>query len=73
MLQQAFEAGQLDFARETTALAVPSAIGASLTKLRVKDWVVYAKPFLRRFRAGARLSRTLHPSVRHRQRAPLGL
>lgn len=43
-LQQAFEAGQLDFAGETTALAEPSAFRAFLVKLRAKDWVVYAKP-----------------------------
>ena len=43
-LQQAFEAGQLDFAGETTALAEPSAFRAFLAKLRAKDWVVYAKP-----------------------------
>ena len=43
-LQQAFEAGQLDFAGETTALAEPSVFRAFLTKLRAKDWVVYAKP-----------------------------
>ena len=43
-LQQAFEAGQIDFAGETTALAEPSAFRAFLAKLRGKDWVVYAKP-----------------------------
>lgn len=43
-LQGAFEAGQLDFAGETTALAAPSAFRAFVTKLRAKDWVVYAKP-----------------------------
>ena len=43
-LRQAFEAGQLDFAGETTALAEPSAFPAFLAKLRAKDWVVYAKP-----------------------------
>lgn len=43
-LQQAFEAEQIDFAGETTALAEPSAFRAFLAKLRVKDWVVYAKP-----------------------------
>jgi putative transposase len=37
-------AGQPDFAGETTALAEPSAFRAFLTKLRTKDWVVYAKP-----------------------------
>ena len=45
-LKGAFEAGQLDFAWETTALGEPSAFRAFLTKLRAKDWVVYAKrPF----------------------------
>ena len=43
-LEGAFEAGQLDFAGETTALAEPSAFPAFLAKLRAKDWVVYAKP-----------------------------
>ena len=45
-LKESFEAGKLDFAGETTALAEPSAFRAFLTKLRAKDWVVYAKrPF----------------------------
>ena len=43
-LEGAFEAGQLDFAGETIPLAEPSAFRAFLTKLRAKDWVVYAKP-----------------------------
>ena len=43
-LEGAFEAGQLDFAGETTPLAEPSAFPAFLAKLRAKDWVVYAKP-----------------------------
>ena len=72
MLQQAFRGGAASTSPRTTTLAA-FALGAFLTKLGVKDWVVYAKPFLRRFRAGARLSRTLHPSDRHRQRAPPGL
>ncbi len=42
----AFEAGQIDFAGETTALGEPSAFRAFLAKLWAKDWVVYAKrPF----------------------------
>jgi hypothetical protein len=44
VLRQAFEGRQIDFAGETTALAEPSAFRAFLTKLRAKDWVVYAKP-----------------------------
>lgn len=43
-LRQTFEAEQLDFAGETTALTEPSAFRAFLAKLRAKDWVVYAKP-----------------------------
>ena len=35
--------------------------------LRRVEWVVYAKPPVRRPRAGAGLSRPLHPSRRHRQ------
>ncbi len=41
---RSLETGQLDFAGENTALAEPSAFRAFLTKLRAKDWVVYAKP-----------------------------
>jgi hypothetical protein len=45
-LKKTFEADQLDFAGETTALGESSAFRAFLTKLRAKDWVVYAKrPF----------------------------
>jgi Putative transposase/Transposase zinc-binding domain len=45
-LKGAFEADKFDFAGETTALGEPSAFRAFLTKLRAKDWVVYAKrPF----------------------------
>ncbi|MCA1853061.1 MAG: IS91 family transposase [Beggiatoa sp.] len=45
-LKGAFETGKLDFAGDTLPLAVPSVFGTFLTKLRAKDWVVYAKrPF----------------------------
>ena len=48
-------------------LAEPDAFAARLATLRGIEWVVYAKPPIRRARAGARLSRPLHPPRRHRQ------
>lgn len=45
-LKETFEADKLDFAGETASLADAAAFRAFLTKLRAKDWVVYAKrPF----------------------------
>ena len=64
-LRQAFEAGQLDFAGETTALAEPSAFRAFLTKLRARRLGGLRQTPLRWSRSGAQLPRALHPSDRH--------
>ena len=46
--------------------ADPARFRALCDQLRAKQWVVYAAT-LRRTRAGAQVSRPLHPSCRHRQ------
>ncbi len=43
-LEAAFEAGDLRFFSELSALAEPQAFAAQLASLRRIDWVVYAKP-----------------------------
>ena len=43
-LQRLFDQGQLRFGGDQAALAAPAAFAAWLSRLRVKEWVVYAKP-----------------------------
>jgi Putative transposase len=62
-LQQAFEAGQLSFAGDSTLLAVPPAFHAFLAKLRAKDWVIYANPTFSTG-GGSRPGRRIDPTVR---------
>ncbi len=64
-LAAAQEAGRLRFFGDHAHLADGQAFALFLDPLRDIDWVVYAKPGVRRARGGARLSLPLHPPRRH--------
>ena len=66
-LQNAFNAGKLRFLNNLANLAEPQVFARRIGELRRLEWVVYAKPPFGGPQQGARLSRTLHPSRRHRQ------
>ena len=66
-LQKAIAAGQLQFFSALAHLREQGAFQRYLAPLRQTDWVVYAKPSLRRTGAGPRLCRPLHASRRHFQ------
>ena len=66
-LRTAFTDGELRFPGALADLADPAAFAAQLDALTGIDWVVYCQAAVRRTRAGARLSRPLHPPRRHRQ------
>jgi hypothetical protein len=64
------EQSQLTFAGSLQLLQNEKAFRAFLRPLFRQNWVVYAKPPLRRSPSRPRLSRPLHPSRRHHQRSP---
>ena len=66
-LAAAHQAGHLQFFNEHAKLVEQDAFAAHLAPLRKIEWVVYAKPSLRRPGLRTRLSVALHPPGRHLQ------